>query len=196
MNAFEKYSRIRSAIREANRVDALWGKNPAGRDDARFLWGKNPVGRDDARFLPWMPYSWPDFVSMTAEALPELTGRKYLEVGCGPGSRMLLAREIFGLEVSGFDRVPEYAGYAAELLQLPVTCEDALEYKDYGKHDLLWVNRPIRDHELQQRLEAKIWDEMAPGAVVACAHLDDRPPLHWYTVYDDWEAKRGVWQKP
>jgi hypothetical protein len=179
---FRKYSRIRSAIKEMKRIDLLWGKNPAGRDDQKFL--------------PWMPFSWPEFISMTAEALPELSGRKYLEVGCGPGSRMLLAREIFGLEVSGFDRVSEYTEFAGELLQTPVTCEDALEYKDYGSFDLLWFNRPIRDQDLQGKLEAKVWDEMAPGAVVACAHLDSRPPQHWYPVLDDWEIKRGVWQKP
>lgn len=175
-------SRVLDAINLSRKLDLEWMR----RQDA---------GRDDQRFLPWMPFSWPEFISMTAEALPEMPGTRFLDVGCGPGTRMLLARDIFGLEVRGFDRVPEYVG-AAQKLGLEVTQEDALEYKGYGYFDLIWMNRPIRDHELQGRLEAKVWDEMSPGAVIGCANLDNRPPMHWYPVYDDWEIKRGVWQKP
>jgi trans-aconitate methyltransferase len=172
--------RIRATIAEAKKAD--------------LEWGRNRVGRDDHRFLPWMPFSWPEFVSMVAEAMPEMAGDRFLDVGCGPGTRMLLAQEIFGLDVKGFDRVPEYVS-SARLYGLNVTCEDALEYKDYGSFDLIWFNRPIRDRELQFRLEAKIWEEMAPGAVVGCANLESPPP-NWYPVLDDWEARRGVWQKP
>jgi trans-aconitate methyltransferase len=176
-------SRIRDAITTAKRTDLEWMRH-------------QEVGRDDFRFLPWMPFSWPEFIAMIAEAVPELNGLLFLDVGAGPGTRMLLAREIFGLVVHGIDRVPEYCKAACEELGLTVDCEDALRYKRYGEYDLIWVNRPIRDAELQAQLEAKLWDEMAPGAVVGCANLEDRPPQHWYPILDDWELRRGVWQKP
>jgi trans-aconitate methyltransferase len=174
--------KIRDAINKAKTQDLEWMR----RQDA---------GRDDPKFLPWMPFSWPEFISLLAEALPEMPGDRFLDVGCGPGTRMLLARDIFGLDVKGFDRVPAYVAAAREN-ELFTTLEDALEYKSYGEFDFIWMNRPIRDQELQGRLEAKVWDEMSPGAVIGCANLDNRPPQHWYPVYDDWEIKRGVWQKP
>lgn len=177
-----KTDEVRSAINTAKQMDLEWLR-------------QREAGRDDPKFLPWMPFSWPEFISLVAEALPEIPGTRFLDVGCGPGSRMLLARDIFGLDVQGFDRVPEYVN-AATLAGFSVTCEDALEYKSYGDFDFIWMNRPIRDKDLQGRLEAKVWDEMSPGAVIGCANLDDRPPQHWYPVYDDWEIRRGVWAKP
>jgi hypothetical protein len=176
-------SRVRDAIITAKRLDQAAGQ-------------ERTIGRDDSRFLPWMPFPWPEFISMTAEAVPELGGIRFLDVGAGIGTRMLLAREIFGLDVHGIDRVREYAAVAGQELGYTVDVVDALEYKGYGGFDLIWVNRPIRDRELQAQLEAKLWDEMAPGAVVGCANLEDRPPQHWWPVLDDWELRRGVWQKP
>lgn len=179
----DTYIRTRAAIQHAKQLDLEWQK-------------RHDVGRDDQRMLPWMPHSWPEYIALLAEAMPELTGRRFLEIGCGPGTRMLLARELFGLDVFGFDRVPEYVAAVEHEFGYDVICEDALEYKNYGEFDFIWFNRPIRDQKLQGQLEAKVWDEMAHGALVGCAHLDNRPPQHWYPVIDDWEIKRGVWQKP
>ncbi len=184
---FGTYSKVRMAIAEAKRVDVA----------AAQTLNQYGVGRDDSRFLPWMPFGWPEFLAMIAEALPELGGHRFLDVGAGVGTRMLLAREIFGLDVHGVDRVREYCQMAEDQLGLTVECEDALDYKGFGGFDLLWINRPIRDQELERRLEDKIWADMAPGAVIAFANIE-APPPDWYAglILDDWELRRGIWQKP
>jgi hypothetical protein len=55
--------------------------------------------------------------------------------------------------------------------------------------------RPFRDRELQDRLEKKIFAEMKPGAILAGGAWENHPPNDWEIVIDDWEIRRGAWQK-
>lgn len=158
-------------------------------------WMRNPAGRDSAACTPWMPFPMFDFIALVAEALPGAPGERFLEAGCGIGTRMLLAQVIFGLDVAGFDRVPEYV-HEAQKLGLAARCEDAAGYDGYGDADIVWFNRPFRDRVPQADLEQKVWNEMKPGAVVICANLEGRPPQDWWLVLDDMEVRRGIWQKP
>lgn len=158
-------------------------------------WMSSQAGRDDRHCAPWMPFPVFDFIALTAEALPESPGDRFLEIGCGIGTRMLLAQEIYGLDVSGVERVPEYAEQA-RALGLTVSVEDALAHKGYGGHDILWFNRPFRDQMLQRALEQRVWEQMAPGAVAMCANLESPPPSGWPLILDDWEIRRGIWRKP
>lgn len=172
---------LRVALREAARLDREWMRSPAGRDDARST--------------PWMPFPVYDFLALVAEALPESTGDRFLEVGCGIGTRMMLARDVFGLDVRGFDRVPEYVAQAQQL-GCPAEVADALGYEGYGKADILWFNRPFSDKDTQRRLERQVWADMASGAVVICANLQLPPPVDWWPVLDDHEVRRWIVQKP
>lgn len=148
------------------------------------------VPETDRRRAPWMPFPVPAFLALLLEAVPEAPGSRFLDIGCGPGSKMLLAREICGLDVTGIEIEPQAA---AEAGVVPV---DAADFTDYGKYDLIWFNRVYRDPGLQAVLEARIWAGMAPGAVVMCANLEAPPPSSWLIVLDDWEARRGIWRKP
>jgi len=158
-------------------------------------WRADPAGHDDIKSTPWMPFEIHAFIALVAEALPELQGGKFLEVGCGIGTRMKVARDFFGLDVHGFDRVPEYVQQAKNL-DLDAWEADALEYEGYGDYNVLWFNRPFRDQALQAQLEERVWGRMRSGAVVICANLNEKPPPEWFIVLDDWEVRRGIWQKP
>lgn len=158
-------------------------------------WQRNPAGRDDPRSLPWMSFSWPDFIALVAEALPDAPGDKFLDVGCGIGSKMLLAKEIFGLDVQGIERVPGYVRQAREL-GLDALEQDALVFSGYDAYDIVWLNRPFSDPDLQVRMERKVQEGMKSGAVFIGVNLLNRPPGDWWVVLDDWEVHRGIWQKP
>lgn len=177
-----KPGEIAAVITMARELDRDWLTNPAGRDDP-------------ARYTPWMPFPLFDYIALLAEAMPVLEGSRLLELGCGIGSRMLVAQELFGLDVSGFDRVDEYVAQAVKL-NLNVWADDALTFTGYGHYDVLWFNRPFLDPVPQRELEAKVWEAMAPGAVVIAANLEAPPPRAWMTVLDDWEVRRGIWWKP
>lgn len=158
------------------------------------VWLKKVPEADDERHIPWVPFPIPEFITLCAAAVTEAEGDNFLEIGCGIGTKMLLASTIFGLEAFGFDRNPAYVEQA-QRLGLRVSEADARTWKGYGDYDILWFNRPYRDPAEQAALEARVWAEVRPGAVVMCANLEHRPPSSWYLIEDDWEARRGVWQK-
>jgi SAM-dependent methyltransferase len=162
--------------------------------------GKIP--EDDRRYAPWMAFSTPAFISMAAEALawfaddkPGRTAVTALEIGCGPGPKMLLLRDLFGCDVAGFDRNAEYVA-AARSLGLDASVADAQHYAGYGHYDLIWFNRVARDPQIQRLTEHRVWTCTAPGSAVMCANLEHPPPQHWIPVLDDWELRRGIWVKP
>jgi hypothetical protein len=183
MTPYRTTGRIASALREAQTLDRLWMGKIAGAGDDRHT--------------PWMPFPAPEFIAMLAGAVTEADNDqpRFLEVGCGIGTRMMLAREIFGLDVAGIERVPEYVHQAHDL-SLRVWEADARDWDHYGEYEIIWFNRPFRDRVLQADLERQIWDEARPGTVIMCANLERKPPSSWLIVDDDWEARRGVWQKP
>ena len=142
-----------------------------------------------------MPYQIPEFLALLAEADREAAGNRFLEVGAGTGTKMLLAREIFGLDVAGIEISGEYAAQAAAI-GLPVVVCDAADYAGYGDADLIWLYRPCRDPDAEAALEKVIWDQMIPGAVVFGAALETLPPGgSFWPVLEDLDARRGIWRK-
>lgn len=174
---------LQEILRTAARLDEEWRQKVA------------QTKEEQPRFLPWMPFPISAFTALLAEAYPELPGDRFLEIGCGPGSKMLIAEEQFFLDAYGFDRVPEYVA-AAEQAGLQVEVADAATWEHYGEFDVIWMNRPFRDPVPEYQLELKVWADMAPGAVLMCANLEYPPPSSWPVILDDWEARRGIWMKP
>jgi trans-aconitate methyltransferase len=173
---------IRATIGEVIALDAEWRAKEAGRDN-------------QATYLPWMPFSWPDFIALVAEALPEVTGDQFLDIGAGVGTKMMLAENVFGLDACGVERVPEYVKAAHER-RLTVIEADALTYDGYGDYDLVFFNRPFYDKNLQAQLEQRVWENMKSGAVVIAVNLLAPPPPSWYLILDDREVRRWIFQKP
>ena len=178
---------IAAIIRTAGQVDRKWvGAVPAAGDETH---------------TPWMPFQLFAFIALLAEAMPEITlpadGRRplMLEIGAGPGTKMLIARELFGLDVRGIERTDEYAA-AARSMGLPVVTADAAAWADFSA-ELIWFNRVFREPAAELALEARLYELAPPGTVVMCANLESRPPMSWYPVLDSWAGeRRGIWQKP
>lgn len=156
------------------------------------------VAETDRRYTPFMAFNKPALVALIAEALPAVTpvngDIRFLAIGCGPGSDLIIARDIFGMDATGFDRVPEYVA-AARSLGLKADETDAEHYYGYSRFQLTWFNRVARDAEIEARIEATAWHRTAPGTVVIGANLE-APPPGWLPVLDDWEIRRGIWLKP
>jgi SAM-dependent methyltransferase len=171
---------LRESIKTATRLEREWlGKVPD----------------TDKTRCPWMPFPMSDFISMLDEGFAAAPGNRFLDVGAGPGSKMMRARDTYGLDVTGIEVVPEYAAEAGRH-GLDVRLGDALDFTDYGEYDLTWVYRPFRDPLLQADLEKIIWDQMAPGAVVMCAGLEAPPPSGtFWPELDDLELNRGIYRK-
>ena len=172
---------IRDALLAADQLDQAWLRK---------------VPEDDRRYAPWMPFNNDSFLGLGLAALRAAPGDppSFLEIGCGIGTKMMLARVILGLDTYGIERVTAMAVQAAQLGG-DVEVGDALGYGGYGKYDVVWFNRAFRDPVLQAQLEVQVWEDMRPGAVVMCANLE-APPPGWLIVDQDMDHKaRGVWQK-
>lgn len=152
-------------------------------------------GVDSSRlYLPWMPYSISRFVMYLTDAMGVAPGNMFLEVGCGPGSKCLLAEKLFGLDAAGFDRVQEYVD-AAQANGVAAICVDAFDYPQYSAWDIVYVNKPCHG-PLEAKLENLIFDQMKPGAVLILCNAATRPPVDWEPVAAEWDMNSGVWRKP
>jgi len=184
-----RFADIATAIAQAQAMERQWQQ----------LRGSRPA---DPRTTGWMPYDLFDYAGLVFEAIPVIPAPapdkppRILHVGAGPGSKMIIDRDVFGLDPYGIEIDPAMAGAAAAAGLLVLTA-DAATWAGYADADCIWLNRPLRDPAAESALERKIWREMAPGAVIICAHLESPPPAEWIIVLDDWESgRRGAWVKP
>jgi SAM-dependent methyltransferase len=165
--------------------------------------------RHDPNTTPWMPYQPADFIAILWDCLPAMEGNAFLDVGCGPGTKMKIARDLFGLEVRGVEIDAAMATEARKTFPDGghVRTGNALHYTGqlYSSFDLIWLYRPFRDATLERRLEKHIIATMQPGAILAGGSWETDPgSLGWETIVDDtlnnphgpgciW---RGAWRKP
>jgi trans-aconitate methyltransferase len=148
-------------------------------------------------YTPWMPFQAAEFMAVMFDCVPELAGREFLDVGCGPGTKMRLARHFFGMNVNGIERDRVMAEAAAA--QGVVFPSDALKAPEgfYAGFDLIWLYRPFRDIKLEEQLEQRIASEMKPGAILAGGGWEIEPhEMRWHPVVDDLETRHGAWMKP
>lgn len=160
-------------------------------DDHAF----NLQGGDKLR-LGWMPFQLADFVAIMTEVMRETNGIVFLEVGSGIGTKMLVARFMFGLSVNGIEYDETLATVALQKLRGPVQVTDALSWDgSYGHADIIWMYRCFRDPVLQDQLEQRIYSEMKSGAIFAGAALEHAPE-GWEVIVDDMDiGVRGAWKK-
>jgi SAM-dependent methyltransferase len=169
--------------------------------------------RHDPVTTPWMPYQPADFISIIWECLPELTRfpAAFLDVGCGPGTKMQIARELFHLDVFGVEVDEDMAAEARSRFNgTRVVTGDALKLLPgyllpFEMFDIIWLYRPFRDPVSEARLEQKVIGAMKPGAILAGSSWEtDVSSLGWNPVVDDClispdgraQIIRGAWQKP
>ena len=172
---------VRDLLSEVRQIERAWQQKQTDVGDVKLFDG-------------WMPSDVAQFLVLLIEAIAEAPGKGFLEIGCGPGTKMMLARDLFGLDVTGFDRVPEFVD-AARGHGLNAALCDAFDFQAYGKFDIVFFNQPFRDRPTQRGLERLVYSKIRRGAVVICMNLETKPPSDKYLVVtDDWEdARRGVW---
>lgn len=100
---------------------------------------------------------------------------RYLEVGCGAGAKLFIAREFFA-HVEGIELDPGYVERAEALGNTPqsdwkVEAADALTFPRYGEFDAIYSYVPIRDPELHNEMERRLLAQAKPGAVILAPML-------------------------
>jgi len=107
-----------------------------------------------------------------------LTNLKFLDVGCGIGTKALLASHFFdayGLEIN-----PPYAQKAIKLLgNDKIIQDDALKFDKYGDFDVIYAYQPMLN---SLKLFDKIAEQAKPNAIFL-GFFGDYPPLS--NIYDE-----------
>jgi SAM-dependent methyltransferase len=142
----------------------------------------------------WLPYDLAGFITYMSDAVTEATGPKFLDVGCGPGTKLVVAEALFGLEVAGLEITGPYVSMA-RARGLRVAQADARTWPWYGAPDIVFINRPVAD---QEPFERYVMEQMKPGGVLISVngHLYPSRQPGWIIVAEEAdEPVRGVWQK-
>lgn len=115
------------------------------------------------------------FVVALAQARELAQGDSYLEVGCGIGTKLVIAQH-FGFEVHGIEARAQYAATAAFLCpEAKIEVADARYYDAYNAFDVIFCYRPIISEEGQAALDRRICEQAKDGAVLLCPYRDLAP---------------------
>lgn len=120
----------------------------------------------------------------------------FLEVGCGQGRNIIIARNSKLLLVekfAGFDLNPIMVEGGRQNLGLAenLFVADALDF-DYGTFDVVFSYRPISDANLQVQLEERMVRTMKPGAYLMAPYAYD---LTLYPELSRLDPETEIWKK-
>jgi len=96
---------------------------------------------------------------------------RFLDVGCGAGSRCYLASRYFG-RCDGVEYDPGYVESARRFFSrcgdrhLNVIHADGITFDRYHEYDVIYYYRPLRDDAVLARLERQILTNARPGTVI------------------------------
>jgi len=121
-------------------------------------------------------------------ALGQTTGKKFLEVGCGIGTKILLANAFF--DAHGIEIEDRNIALARILGAETASKGDCLTYEGYGDFDFLYFFRPIIEPQKEAEFERRIHDQMKSGAVIAPIYTE----LDW-DEFEDLTKLGWIYQK-
>lgn len=145
----------------------------------------------------WLPFPLALFITYMADAVQEAPGNKFLDVGGGPGTKLMVAEYMFGQNVAEVELDHTFAELARGR-GYRVAETDARTWTGYGRADIVYHNRPVNP---QEPFEEHVMEHMRAGAVLIAVHAKIRPSERgWIPVAEEWADPRapvnGVWQKP
>jgi SAM-dependent methyltransferase len=133
--------------------------------------------------LNWLPDDLPDtdvfhsYIPLPVSAFlqgyeaiePSVPGRRFLDVGCGIGTKLLLMH-LLGWEVAGIELYEPYARAARELIpEASITVADVFDLltpATFADADVVYMYRPCRFRDRELALERQVLGLLRPGAVL------------------------------
>lgn len=183
-------------------VNDLWpGRDPEGACASDFAVPETSFGYialDIPRFLTFlmrldaMLRLDPDYADDSGGYRPV----SYLEVGCGQGRNLIIARNaqlITWSSLSGFDLNPVMIKGGQDQLGLgeALFTADALTF-DYGGYDVIFSYRPLSDPVLQTQLEERMVRTMTRGSYFLAPYAYD---LTLYPALEPMGDGTEIWKK-
>jgi len=133
---------------------------------------------DSQRFL--------DQFTAIAGAVNGLRNKKFLDVGCGLGQKVYMARKFLEMSATGLELRPAYVKTGNQLLKRYLSYKNetekedsffprivrgnAITYKKYQDYDVIYFYRPAPDPVIQEKIEHAIAKGAKAGAIIV-GHL-------------------------
>lgn len=133
-------------------------------------WDNDIVDGQRFKFVPFPCGAFVDLILEGFLVLGQDRTKKFLDVGSGLGTKVILASVLF--DAYGIEYNREYVARSRAFGMSRVEYGDALNYDRYGEFDLLYYYRPLRDSSLYREFESKVHSQMHKGALVAPMHTE------------------------
>jgi trans-aconitate methyltransferase len=127
---------------------------------------------------PYTPWPISDFIPALCAAMLATSGRRYLEIGCGIGTKLVIA-EAFGLETHGIDVREQYVAAARHLCpEARIEIADARGY-DLRPFDVVYSYRPFIHENQQAEFDETLVGRMKRGSVLITPdrHMPEWSPI-------------------
>jgi SAM-dependent methyltransferase len=135
-------------------------------------WDKQQYG-----FIPFPCGSFCDMLIEASVYFGMDTNKRFLDIGCGPGTKLLMAKcffDAYGIEViERFIEQGRVFGLTERIFNA-----DALLFEQYADYDVLYFYRPFKEAVFQRQLEDRIYAHMKRGALLS--------PMHTLTEWADY----------
>lgn len=139
---------------------------------------------------PCIHLNIPAFISQLTEVIKKQKLHphtlKFLDVGCGVGQKVFLAKEMFDFNAFGFDLRLSFVQKARELIKMlndryysdwrreaqdkelksTIFQANALKFNNYSNYDVIYFYCPMHNPEFEIKLEKRIAEQAKIGAIV------------------------------
>jgi SAM-dependent methyltransferase len=154
-----------------NNYSDTYALTKAIRTFERILVGHRPKDLPNDSY-EYIPFNLESFIKQIKVAYKLAkrgnTEPQFLDIGCGIGTKVMIARTFFAIS-HGVEISKEYYDIAKKLTNYCnayVFHEDALKFKNYHEYDVLYYYCPIADYNKQRELEKLVCECMKPGAIL------------------------------
>jgi len=133
-----------------HRLEQRWNTTPIPDQTVSHAWDALPF---------WF------FLDGLRQAAELTEGRRFMDVGCGIGTKLAIAHHL-GWQVSGIEKHEPYARAARDLIpEASVQVVDAFDCETFDA-DVVYMYRPMRSDHDQERLETHVLAHSRPGTVM------------------------------
>jgi len=148
--------------------------------DSYFDNGKQTKELKDHGSFQYVSYNGRKFLDLlqktlqTISIINETQNTKFIDVGCGIGTKVFLASGMFS-EAHGIELDENYISVGLNIMKhssvkftdnILLMKKDALEFTNYVDYNVIYLYRPFHDDKKQNKLENKIASEAKENSVI------------------------------
>ncbi|MEM9583083.1 MAG: class I SAM-dependent methyltransferase [Pseudomonadota bacterium] len=114
-------------------------------------------------------------------------GARFLDVGCGGGSKVIAASLYFA-QCDGLEYDEDYVVAGQKTLQMTGTLDsrifhaDGLTFDGYAQYDVVYFYRPLYKDELLQELENRVIETARPGTLIVAPYHANLAPREGFAA--------------